>query len=95
MEHRKLYPYPLTILKDRYSGMSSGGIFTAWNREPGTIPEEVEGGDFEAIDFWEKYYKNFDAITRDFEIIGVGNTPNEAVEDLIKKQKDKGLFREI
>lgn len=38
MSERKLYPYPLTILMDRYSGISAGGTFTAWNREAETIP---------------------------------------------------------
>lgn len=92
MSEIKRYPYPLTILMDRYSGMSAGGTFTAWNREPETIPDEVEGGDFEAIDFWEGYHKNYDNLTRPWDIIGVGNTPNDAVDDLIRRQKEKGLF---
>lgn len=95
MSERKLYPYPLTILMDRYSGMSSGDKFTAWNKNPETIPYEVYGGDFEAIDFWEEYYKGYDKIVWSSEVIGVGNTPNDAVEDLIRKQKEKGLFHGI
>lgn len=95
MSERKLYPYPLTILMDRYSGMSSGGKFTAWNREPETIPDEVEGGDFESIDFWEEYWRDYDKITSPWDVIGVGNTPNDAVEDLIRRQKEKGLFHGI
>ena len=92
MSERKRYPYPLTILMDRYSGMSAGGKFTAWNREAETIPDEVEGGDFESIDFWEEYWKNYDRITQPWNVIGVGNTPNDAVDDLIRRQKEKGLF---
>jgi hypothetical protein len=92
MNERKLYPYPITILMDRYSGMSAGGTFTAWNREADTIPDDVYGGDFEAIDFWKEYWEDYDKITREWEVIGIGNTPNDAVEDLIRRQKEKGLF---
>lgn len=95
MNERKLYPYPLTILMDRYSGMSAGGQFTAWNREAEEIPYEVNGSDLNAIKFWEKYYKKYDEIKYEWQIIGVGNTPNDAVEDLIRRQKEKGLFRGI
>jgi hypothetical protein len=95
MSKRKLYPYPLTILMDRYSGMSAGGTFTAWNREAEEIPYEVSGGDFEAIGYWEKYYKNYDKIQYQWQVVGIGNTPNDAVDDLIKKQKEKGLFNGI
>jgi nitrous oxidase accessory protein NosD len=92
MTERKIYPYPLTIIRDRYSGMSAGGTFTAWNREVECIPDEVSGGDFESIDFWENYWSNYDNITRDFDVIGVGNTPNDAVDDLIRRLQEKDLF---
>ena len=92
MSKRKIYPYPLTIIQDRYSGMSAGGTFTAWNREVECIPDEVSGGDFEAIGFWEDYWSNYDNITRDFDVIGVGNTPNDAVDDLIRRLQEKDLF---
>ena len=95
MDERKLYPYPLTILSDRYSGVFSGGTFTAWNREADTIPDDVSDGDCEAIDFWEGYYEGYDDIKYEWDVIGVGNTPNDAVEDLIRRQKEKGLFHGI
>ena len=92
MNERKLYPYPLTIIMDRYSGVWAGGTFTAWNREADTIPDDVYGGDFEAIDFWEDYHRTYNKITRPWDVIGVGNTPDEAVDDLILKLKEKNIF---
>lgn len=88
----KRYPYPLTVLMDRYSGIFSGGKFTAWNRDPDLIPEDVYGGDMESASFWEKHYKEQASVKDGFYIIGVGNTPEEAIEDLIQKQIDKGVF---
>ena len=94
-EERKLYPYPLIILRDRYNGAYSGGIFTAWNKEPEKIPYEVGSDDMDALDFWQWYYDWYDKIKRPEDIIGIGNTPNDAIEDLIKKQKEKGVFHGI
>lgn len=93
MDKNKTYPYPLTIIQDRYSGLFAGGTFTAWNREFNCIPDEVDGGDFDSIDFWEDYWSNYNKITRDFDVIGVGNTPNDAVEDLVKRLQEKGFLK--
>lgn len=79
----KRYPYPLAVITDRYSGIFAGAKFTAWNRDPDMIPEDVFGGDGEAMDFWIKYHNK--DINRAFDMVGFGNTPNEAVDDLIKK----------
>ena len=35
----KRYPYPLTVLMDRYSGIFSGGKFTAWNKEQDSVKD--------------------------------------------------------
>ena len=72
--------------------MSAGGTFTAWSREVKYIPDEISGSDFEAIEFWENYWNNYDNVTRDFDVIGAGKTPNEAVDDLINRLKEKNLF---
>lgn len=71
--------YPLTIVMDRYSGTYSGGEYTAWNMEPVYVPIEIYEGDVECADFFQNK-------TNDEKIIfGVGNTPNEAIDDLIVK----------
>lgn len=50
--YRKLYP--LTITMDRYTGVYSGGIFTAWNLDPDEVPWEIAGGDDTAMTIFEK-----------------------------------------
>ena len=84
--------YPLTIVADRYSGTYSGGIFTAWNLYFDELPNEIDGGDVECMDFW--YGENGDIYgdRRKDIVCGVGSTPNNAVSDLymkLKKQEDK------
>lgn len=71
------YPYPLTIVSDRYGGVYSGGKFTAWNCESYGVPEGQAGCDLTCSDFW---YDNT-------EIVGLGKTPVEAIEDLKNKLK--------
>ena len=68
--------YPLTIISDRYDGAYSDGAFTAWNLYYNNVPEEIDAGDVECREFWESDHGY---------IVGKGNTPNEAAEDLIKK----------
>lgn len=91
MADKKSYPYPLTVVMDRYSGIFSGGKFTAWNRDPDMIPDDVYGGDSEAFDFWKKYH-NDRGKKSDFNTIGFGNTVEEAIDDLISKLKTAGKF---
>ena len=67
--------YPLTIVKDRYNGCYSGGAYTAWNKEPQEIPEAIDLGDIDCWNFWSD----------NKEIVGIGLTPNLAVENLINK----------
>lgn len=67
--------YPLTIILDRYGGVYSGGIYTAWNLDAQHIPWEVRGSDPNCMAFWE----NFDGI------VGLGKTPREAQVDLYVK----------
>ena len=76
-------PLELTIIKDRYGGMYSGGRYTAWNIPFTKIPSIVEGSDFECETFWIAYK----AVDRSGHttIVGFGNTPQSALEDLIEK----------
>ena len=70
--------YPLTIIKDRYGGVYSGGTWTAFNLRRDEIPEEVGASD--AIDF------NFDHNKYPY---GAGETPHMAIKDLAEQLKQK------
>jgi len=67
--------YPLTIIRDRYNGVYSGGKYLAFNLDIDEIPPEVIGNDVEARNFF--YYTNI--------IYGKGETIMDAVNDLIDK----------
>ena len=64
--------YPLTVVKDRYTGVYSGGKFTAWNLEPYEVPLEICDGDGPCMNFWD----------RKEVLAGCGETPTEAIIDL-------------
>ena len=69
--------YPVTIVKDRYNGAYSGGKYTAWNRHPCIIPNEIFYDDVTCAAFW------------DLNLIpcGIGETPEEAERDLVEKMR--------
>lgn len=74
--------YPLTIIKDRYHGTYSQGIYTAWNQDFWKVPQEIEGDDMTCLNFWD------DFIQGDIAFVGKGDTPTEALEDLKKVIKE-------
>ena len=95
-----VYPlYPLTIVKDRYTGVYSGGIWTAWNCNPDDVPNDIYADDVACCGFWSTalYSKavrvsTFISCMRhedidDFEspVFGVGNTIEDAIRDLKKR----------
>ena len=79
--------YPITIIIDRYGGTYSGGVFTVWNLHPETIPDDIYSDDWTCSDFWcelnhdEKSYNYREYHNR----YGVGNTIQEAVDNLYSK----------
>jgi hypothetical protein len=73
--------YPLTIVSDRYSGAYSGGQYLAFNLYPDNVPRSVGGEDMEEGLFWD------DGGEHEKYIIGKGETPNAAADDLAKKLK--------
>jgi len=79
-------PIELTIIKDRYGGMYSGGRYTAWNIPFTEIPKSVDGCDIDCENFWRVYLvlkpKKYQMI------VGFGNTPQSALEDLIEKMNN-------
>lgn len=71
--------YPLTIIHDRYSGVYSGGKFTAWPYEHGMIDEDVDADDVSCMTYW---YNTED-------VAGRGDTIIDAVIDLGRRAKEK------
>ena len=69
--------YPLTIIRDRYSGSYSGGTYVAFNLEAHKVPAEVFGDDCTAMRFW-KHFKG---------VVGCGGCADSAVKDLLKNLK--------
>ena len=77
--------YPLTICFDRYSGVYSGGAYTAWNCDSDDVPTEISNDDVTCANFWRRAkarHKSNDDFIPEF---GVGSTVEEAVADLRKK----------
>lgn len=73
--------YPLTITSDRYGGAYSGGEYIAWNLYAFEVPEDPFLDDVTCMEFW---YSN------DEKNCAVGETIEEAVENLRKKMENKG-----
>lgn len=68
--------YPCTIVADRYSGSFSGAPWIAYRLSYFELPDELDAGDEECHDFWAKEDKS---------LIGLGQTPQEAYDNLKKK----------
>ena len=79
--------YPLTIIPDRYNGAFSGGKWTAFNMYHYDIPDEVDDGDVECSNFWEEQ-RRLEKNCENYFIIGIGNTIDEAMNDLLKKMNE-------
>ena len=83
----KIELYPLTIIKDRYNGVYSGGKWLAFCNDPDEINTDIWDSDTPCDCFWWEYKNgNIDMV------IGIGNTINDAVEDLRTKLNDKEEF---
>lgn len=66
--------YPLTIIKDRYDGAYSKCKYLAFNKEYYEVSKDVSDDDSKCIEFWSSYS----------DIVGKGNSPKEAVENLVE-----------
>lgn len=73
--------YPITIICDRYSGTYSDGKWTAWNLASDSIPECVFDDDVECGMGWYKLKEDRKSGKIAF---GIGNTPDEALRDLVR-----------
>ena len=74
--------YPITIIKDRYSGMYSGGFYLAFALGADAIPHAISANDNACGAFWDN--EDYLCFT-----IGKGRDCNEALFDLYTKLKEK------
>lgn len=70
--------YPTTIVYDRHSGEYSGGKWTCWPVLPNGVPQDVYGDSISNMFFWNSFEKS---------VVGIGDTPQDAFEDLRNKLK--------
>ena len=72
---KKLFLYPVCVFEDRYGGCYSGGPWVAFSESRGSRRQlgEMEGGDTVAMCFVLP------------EWAAVGDTPNDAVDNLYEK----------
>lgn len=69
----------MIIIEDRYLGSYSGGKWIALNLHYSAVPKEIGSDDSTESDFWSEW---------DYSYTGLGDTPDEAMHDLIRKNKD-------
>lgn len=71
--------YPLTVIRDRYQGTYSDGMYLAFNLEYYNIPESIDSDDMNCGLYWYTEHS-------DVEIpVGKGDTPGKAIQNLILK----------
>lgn len=74
-------PYPLCVVEDRYGGVYSGAYFLAFNMFPFELDRlPIDAGDGDCLYFGENEANEY--------IIGKGETPEEAVWNLITLLKE-------
>ncbi len=78
--------YPVTIIKTRYGGAYEGGEWAAFNCGPQYLPWEINSDDITCTKWWGTRWNR--------DKFGVGNTPQEAYEQLLSKVKNKEEFVE-
>lgn len=73
-------PWPCTIVRTRYSGCYEGGAWAAFNLygDSGFLVGH-DGPDLEAAEWWDLY--------RNSPWVAVGNTPQQALDNLTRKLK--------
>lgn len=70
----------ITVDSDRYGGVYSDALFTAWK---GDKPFDVDASDNYCAEFWDNNYR----------LCGKGSTSLEAVKDFFaKSQQDKTIY---
>jgi hypothetical protein len=67
--------YPLTIIRDRYNGIYSGGDWIAFPFRIAEILVVVNSNDEDCMAFWENYTEAY----------GLSKSPDAALSDLLDK----------
>lgn len=67
--------YPVTITMSRYGGTYERGRWVAWPLDPDRLPQGWDDEDMPCRQFWQSYTGP----------VGGGDTPQEALDDLIKQ----------
>lgn len=70
--------YPVTIVKDRYNGKYSEGVWLAFNLEANEVPSEIFADDITCLKYWE---------TSNRGTVGKGFSPEYALMDLYNRVK--------
>jgi hypothetical protein len=82
---KEILPYPFTLIMDRYGGTYSGGQFLATNQVYDEIDTSIGGCDSEEMVFWREFKQGEPiGFLGDKMYIGKGNTPQEAINDLLQ-----------
>lgn len=84
--------YPLTITKDRYGGKYSGGKWIAWHLYACDVPKWRYFDDaLDNFSFWKNVKSDVNDDVSSNYIVGVGDTIEEAIQDLEKKLDMGGI----
>lgn len=70
------HEWPTTIVRDRYGGVYSGGLWTAWALLPQDVPNDVLDEDVPCRRWWVRHRASAQLP------VGVGATADEALEQL-------------
>ena len=77
MQYKGSTFYPITITESRYGGTYEPGNWLAWNLEADKLPRGWNADDTVCKSFWQNYKGYY----------GAGDTPKEALFDLLGKIK--------
>lgn len=80
--------WPVTIVKDRYSGGYSGGAWTAWPLEPRELPAAISEEDVACKRWWTEHR------AQPTVPVGVGDTPEDALKALMARVAGRSLPHE-
>lgn len=75
----------MVVMSDRYSGSYSGFLWIALDCEAPDVPWQIDADDAACMNFWHRAKQ--EKGTFPYSRIGLGNTPDEAVNSLKEKLK--------
>ena len=73
--HLEVDPYPVTVVRARYSGAYEPGEWRAFPLSADDLPAGWAGGDPACVGFWQSYDG----------VVGAGSTPQAAYDDLVER----------